>query len=330
MHGRQVIWREKGIAELQPIEVPQPAKDEVLVQSIVSLISPGTERAFFLGAPGAVFKFPNPPPGYSNVGEVTAVGEGVESVKVGDRIACPAGHLSHYTTPAASCLVLEPAISSEHATFFNLITIAMQAVRKSRVELGEPVVVIGAGMIGLFAMQLAKLQGALPVIIVDRDEGRARFATRLNADHAFAANDQLADQVATACAPTGPAVVIEASGTPPAVNLAFKLAGKFARVILLGSTRGDVDGVDVYRDVHYKGLTIIGAHNSTRPKQDSTGGRWTMNDDWRTTLRLLAAKRIVIDPLITDRYPAAQAVEAYDRLAKGDLTAQAMLLDWRA
>jgi threonine dehydrogenase-like Zn-dependent dehydrogenase len=124
-------------------------------------------------------------------------------------------------------------------------------------------------------------------------------------------------------------VVIEATGQPQAVVLAIQLAKRFGRVVILGSTRGSVDGINFYLDVHHKGLTILGAHNSSRPKQDSHPGWWTMADDWRTSLKLLEWKRVTVAPLITHRFAATDAPKAYDLLAKGDLHAMAMVLDWR-
>src|SRR6266542_4229042 len=77
MEGRRVCWPEHGRAELQGFEPRAPGPGEVLIESEVSLISPGTERAVFLGLPNAEGGFPSYP-GYSNVGRVAALGGGVE------------------------------------------------------------------------------------------------------------------------------------------------------------------------------------------------------------------------------------------------------------
>jgi threonine dehydrogenase-like Zn-dependent dehydrogenase len=329
MQARQVVWVQKGVAEVQWFKLPPLKEGEVLVRTHVSLISPGTERAFFLAMPNAVPEFPVRGPGYSNVGEIMAVGPKAQGLKIGQRVAAAAGHSSHYNIEASQCHLLPDGLSEEDAVFFNLIVIAMQGVRKARIELGEPVVIIGAGIIGLLVLQLAKLQGALPVVVVDKDVGRASFARKLGADATFGLGDRLPGEINRVCPPNGPAVVIEATGFPQPIVLAFQLARRFGRVILLGSTRGETEKVNFYRDVHQKGLTVIGAHNSTRPKQDSHPGWWSMADDFRTGFRLLELKRLNLAALSVPRFAAKDAARAYDHLAKGDLNAHAMMLDWR-
>lgn len=325
----RVVWTRKGVAAVEPFDMPSPKSGEVLIRTHTTLISQGTERAFFLGAPNAACEFPVRAPGYSNLGEVMQLGEGVEGLRVGQRIASGAGHASHAVMPATVCLPVADNVSDEEAVFFNLVTITMQAVRKARIELGEPVVVVGAGMIGLFAMQLAKLQGALPVVAVDKDPERVAFARKFGADVALVSDDKLPDALAKACAPRGAAVVIEATGIPAAVVQSIQLARRFGRVVILGSTRGDVNGLNFYLDIHHKGITILGAHNSTRPQHDSSPGFWTMRDDWQTSLKLMETKRLDVKPLVTHRFGWKDAVKAYELLARGDTTAQGMVLNWK-
>lgn len=325
----RVVWREKGVAAVESFDLPSLKETEVLIETRATLISQGTERAFFLGAPNAVCEFPVHGPGYSNVGEILQVGSRVEGLRVGQRVVSSTGHSSHVIAEAAVCAPVADNVADEDAVFFNLITITLQAVRKARIELGEPVVVLGAGMIGLFAAQLARLHGALPVIAVDKDRERVEFARRYGAEFALVSDDSLAGAVSRASAPRGPAVVIEATGIPAVIGQAIQMARRFGRVIILGSTRGDVNGLNFYRDVHYKGLTIIGAHNSTRPQQDSSPGFWTMRDDWQTALKLLELKRLDVRPLITHRFSWKDATKPYEILARGDATAQGMVLNWK-
>src|SRR5207244_4404281 len=75
-----------------------------------------------------------------------------------------------------------------------------------------------------------------------------------------------------------------------------------ARVVLLASTRG-VTEANFYRDVHQKGLVVLGAHASTVPPHDSSPGYWTRGDDTRTALRLLAAGRLEVAALTSERFP---------------------------
>lgn len=325
------MWPEKAVATIEEFPTPEPGEGQALIRTRVSLISPGTERAFFLGLPNAPCQFPTPAPGYSNVGEVVKLGPGVaaDSVKPGQNVVSAGGHASHITVAAADCHPLPEKACDEDAVFFNLATIALQAVRKARIELGEAVLVLGIGPIGLLAVQLARLNGALPVIAADRDVSRLKFAMGFGADDALVADDKLAEAVA-AKSDGGAAVVIEATGSPHAIVPAFQCAKRFGRVILLGSTRGETEKVNFYRDVHHKGLTIIGAHNfGSRPRQESSAAYWTARDDQRAVLRLLAAKRLNVAPLVTHRFAWKQAPEAYKLLASSDSAAQGMILDWK-
>ena len=101
MQGSQVVWPAKAVAAVEPLPVPTPKDNEALVRTRVTLISQGTERAWFLGLPGTVFPFPGPAYGYSNVGEVIALGAQVSGLRVGQRVASGAGHLSHFAMDAA-------------------------------------------------------------------------------------------------------------------------------------------------------------------------------------------------------------------------------------
>ncbi len=114
------------------------------------------------------------------------------------------------------------------AICINLASIALQGIRKARIELGEPVAVIGAGLIGLMALQLARLQGALPAISIDQDEGRLDFAAKSGADILLVANQEIGQQLAKELGGDGAAVVIEATGHPDAILSALACARPLA------------------------------------------------------------------------------------------------------
>jgi 2-desacetyl-2-hydroxyethyl bacteriochlorophyllide A dehydrogenase len=301
----------------------------LLIRSQRTLISPGTERAFFLGLPNTPGQYPHYP-GYSNIGQVVAVGDGVTGWTPGMGVANTAGHAAYVVTSAATSLALPDGLAAEDAVFFNLTAIAMQAVRKARIELGEPVAVIGAGLIGLMALQLARLNGGLPVLSADTDEGRLAFARLVHADATVRVDENVVDKVAGLCEGEGAAVVIEATGHPEAILTAFALARPGGRVVLLGSTRGETEQVNFYRDVHKKGLTVIGAHNSARPKVDSYPGWWVAQDDGHVALKLLASGRLAVRPLVTHSFSWQKAPQAYERLKQWDTSTLGMILDWEA
>lgn len=326
--NHQVIFTAPGMAVVEPQPMPVLERHQLLIRTRASLISPGTERAFFLSLPNTTQHYPHFP-GYSNIGEVIDCGAAVEGWAVGMRVASAAYHIAYPAVDANLCVPVPEAVSDEVAAFFNLTAIALQGVRKARIELGEPVAVIGAGLIGLLAMQLAKLNGALPVIAVDTDERRLAFARQVGVDATARVDDRLAETVAYLCDAPGAAVVIEATGHPEAIPTAFALARPGGRVILLGSTRGETEQVNFYRDVHKKGLTVIGAHNSARPLVESAPGWWIAQDDQRVALKLLALGRLAVQPLITHHFTWEEASQAYELLKQWDTHTLGMVLNWQ-
>jgi L-iditol 2-dehydrogenase len=334
MESLRVCWPDHGRAELAPFTLSDPKPGEVLIETEVTLISPGTERAFFLGLPNAEGRFPSYP-GYSSVGRVTAIGgetahDGSEgALKVGDRVVSGTSHAGHTVIPGDRCWRVPDGLAPEEAVYFNLASIALQGVRKARVELGEAVLILGLGLIGNMAMQLSRLHGGLPVIGLDLDAGRREIAATCGADVCFdptAANTS--EALAGETGGRGPAVVIEATGNAEAVNDALALAGMHARVVLLASTRG-VAETNFYRDVHRKGLVLYGAHAVIVPPHDSSPGYWTRSDNNQTVLRLLNGGRLQVGPLTSEVFPAQQAPRAYEVLASWRKDLLGMLLRWK-
>ncbi|MCY4079224.1 MAG: zinc-binding alcohol dehydrogenase [Caldilineaceae bacterium] len=324
----EVLFVERGVADLRECEMPSAGPGELLIRATVSLISSGTERAFLLGLANTSDKYPQRT-GYSHIGEVVEVGAGVEGWKVGDRVASRANHKLFASMPVASCNHVPNALTNERAAFFRLTSIAMQGVRKARIELGEPVAVIGCGPVGLLAAQLARLSGGLPVVSIDKDGRRLEFTAALGIDVALPADDEIKAALRTQCGEQDPALVVDATGHPEAIPAAFDLARFGGRVVLLASTRGDTEAVNFYRDVHKKGLTVIGAHESTRPRLDSAPGWWTHQADENTALRLLAGERLVVDPITTHRFDWRNAAVAYEMLARWEPGMMGTLLDWQ-
>lgn len=320
--------RQPSVIEIESFDPPAPQAGQVLIRTRASLISPGTERAFFLALPNTNATYPLYP-GYSNVGTIEALGAGIDGLRAGDRVASCAPHASHVIMDAARCVPVPDGLADDEATFFNLIAIAMQGVHKAHIELGEAVAVIGVGPIGNLALQLVRLNGGLPVIAIDQEPGRLAQAEQVGADVALTTDGDLPGAVRVATGADGAAVVIEASGAPSAIPTAFQIAATRGRVVLLGSTRGDTEGVNFYRDVHRKGLTIIGAHEITRPRFETLPGWWTQRDEHKIALKLLAMGRLQVKPLINLEFSWEQFPQAYARLAGWDRSISGMLIRWQ-
>lgn len=329
MKAQRVVWPDRAKVDVETFMLPPVGDDEVLVATECTLISPGTERAFLLGLPNAQGRYPTRP-GYSNVGRVVDIGKSVTDCEVGDRVASTQGHTSHFVTSPSRLLKITSAdVPAEEAVFFNLGAIALQGVRKARIELGEATLILGQGLIGLSAMQLSKLSGALPLIAADLTDSRLEISKRVGADYTFNPEDaDFAGQLGDATKGEGPAIVIEATGHPDAISTALDVAGRDARVVLLASTRGETPSVNFYRDVHKKGLILYGAHNSIRPRQESSPNFWTLEEDSFLMLSLIAQKRFNVIPLISHRVPGENAAKAYQLLMEWNPGLLGVVLQW--
>ena len=215
---KQVLQSQRR-GEVRLAEVPAPAcgAGGVLVSTRCSVISAGTERMLvelgkksLLGKARArpdlvrkvldtvrtrgvrataeqVFaKLDEPVPlGYSASGEVVEAGRGAAELQPGDRVAIAgAGYANHAEfnfVPRNLCAKIPEGVSYADAAFATIGAIALQGVRQAQPLIGERVVVIGLGLIGLLTVQILKANGCA-VLGVDPDEERAALATRLGAD----------------------------------------------------------------------------------------------------------------------------------------------------
>jgi 2-desacetyl-2-hydroxyethyl bacteriochlorophyllide A dehydrogenase len=296
-----LVSPEKGRVGLQELDVPEPGPNEVRVRTHASVVSAGTERAFVLGLDNAAAGFPFAP-GYCTAGVVEAVGPRVTRFAGGERVAGTLlGHRACGNVPADQLVPISDGVSFEEAAFLPLGVIALQGVRKARIEIAEAALVLGLGIVGQLALQVARVGGAFPAVGADRVAGRRERAAACGADRVLdAADPAWRQQLWDATGGQGPPVVIEATGYPEAVGDAFQAAASFGRVVLLGSTRG-ASTVNFYRDVHRKGLTVVGAHILANAQQESRPGFWTWLDDGAAFMRLLQGGRIRLAPLVTTR-----------------------------
>lgn len=322
-----VIVAAPGIVGLESAELPPLAADEVLIRTTKTLISPGTERALLLNLPGLNVQYPKAT-GYSHVGEVLEVGGAVDDLTVGDQVASRSRHASHVIAKAENCHKLDANFNDEEAAFFQLLAISLQAVRKTRLEVGEAAAVIGAGLVGLLALQVCRAAGALPVIAIDSDRKRLKRAERLGADLTEQAVETTEFLQTSSAQAEGVQVVIEATGNPAALETACQIASFGGRLALLGSSRGATESFDFYKQVHKRGLTLIGAHISTTYRLASAPGWWTQREEQRSALRLIQNGRVAVEPLITHRYSFQNIDAAYELLASWNHDAIGIVIDW--
>ena len=325
--GKRIVFKEKGLVGVEDFEINEPEQSQILIKTASSLISSGTETAFLMALPNTTGRFPMYP-GYSNAGVVAAVGTKTSKFKVEDRVVSREHHASHVLADEDDLIRIPEGLSFDEASFFALGSIALQGVRKAYIELGESVLVLGQGLVGNLALQLAKLSGGMPVIGVDMYDYRLGISEKCGADHVYnPSRADLEEAVNEATDGKGADVVIEATGNPKAISTALELAGKYGRVIILGSPRGTSE-VNFYSAVHKKGVSVIGAHEDMRPLYESSHGWWTERDDSPLVVKLIGKGLLRVRDLVTVKMSFRRATEAYKRLTESKDNTLGIILNW--
>lgn len=260
-------------------EVPVPAlqRGRVLVRTVASLISAGTERAAVeLVSKGLVQEARQRPDlvkavvakvknegllntfasvrdkmaasqalGYSAAGVIAAVPEDVSEFQAGDRVACAGvGYASHaevLSVPKNLCVHLPEAVSFESGAYGTLGAIALQGVRLAEPTLGESVVVIGLGLVGQLTVQQLKANGCR-VFGLDLDEARVALALELGADKALVSNESAAKEIEVWTKGHGADAVLITAATDSnqPIDLAARVSRLKGRVIVVGMTGMDI------------------------------------------------------------------------------------------
>lgn len=332
---KQIAFTRPNVAELIDVEKPCAGPGEIGVRTCYSALSAGTERANVTGDPncgggrGAERPWPRVL-GYSVSGIVEDVGEGVQDLKPGDRVIGFWGkHQQYNVYPRQNVVkILHDDISILDASFVFISNFSLAAIRKTRMEIGESCMVVGLGLLGLFAVQYAAIGGAYPVIALDFSQERRSLALKLGADYAFDPSDpDLLEKVRAVTEGKGANCVIEVTGNPDALNTALLCTARFGRVALLGCTRVPTT-VNFYNDVHFPGITLVGAHTMARPDYESSHGWWTTQDDCKAALRLLHAGKLNIDEIIHEVHSPVDCPEVYARLASDKNFPVGIAWDW--
>ena len=330
MKGRYVVFESVGKAVLKEFDVRKPGPGEVLLEQDYTIVSAGTERANLVGLPNTSGQFPYHP-GYSGVGRVISIGDGVEGVDLGDRVLAPfgGGHKTHVTLKGPFTVVRDERIESLDAAIVPIAAMGLQGVRKVRLEIGESAMVVGLGLLGVFAVQSAALSGAVPVIVSDFDPKRRELALTLGADYAFSPDEpDLGDKIRELTGGRGVDAIVEVTGAAVALQQALTFVRREGRVSLLGCTRISDADIDFYKYVHHPGVSLIGAHTMVRPKVDSYPGYWTARDDYRALLALMAVGKMKTRPIISEVVSPEEAPAIYARLAEVKQPPLGIAFDW--
>lgn len=314
---------------------PAPARGELLIRTRRTLISTGTELTVLAGGYAAdsawaqyCGKFPFDP-GYNNVGVVEAAGEGVDAAWVGRRVASYGPHAAWVVQAAASVHRIPDAVPDERAAFWTIAEIVMNGVRRGGVQWGEAAAVCGLGLLGQLAVRFCLHAGARPVIAVDVADARLRLLPR---DPAVASvNPAQTDAAAAARTATRGRmadVVFEVTGNADLIPGQFALLRPQGRYVVLSSPRGATPNFNFHDLCNAPSFTIIGAHNSSHPPQETPATPWTKARHVELFFDLVAEGKIEVDSLVSHRATAQKAPELYAMLLKDRSRAMGVVLEW--
>jgi len=262
--------------------------------------------------------------GYSGAGIVAARHETVRDLAIGERVAyCGEGTGHGERILAGRTLVarVPEGVDLEQACFAALGSIAMNAVRIASISLGDVVAVIGQGLVGQLVSQLARLQGAV-VVALDLKPERAELAKRLGADYAIAGS-AARESIAALTGGRGADCVIVAAAAKndgPA-RQALEICRDRGRIVVVGAVALNLPWNEMYLKEIQLFMSRAYGPGSYDAGYESQGRdypvsyvRWTENRNMEEFLRLVAAARIDVRPLITHRFRLEDAPRAYQTI----------------
>jgi 2-desacetyl-2-hydroxyethyl bacteriochlorophyllide A dehydrogenase len=313
--------------QIREYPTPEPSARQIRVRTLYSGISAGTELAMYRGTnpylekqwdaetalflPGqSTFDYPVDVWGYSEAGEIDALGEEVTELEVGEVVWGSWCHRSHAVLPAGNLLghVLPPGLDPIVGTFDRVGAVALNAVLASDACVAETVVVFGMGVIGLLTTQLLVAQGA-DVIAVDRVPYRLQLARKFGATPLSADNGDLALAVRDLTQGRGADRVIELTGAYAALHQAIRVAGVDGAVIAAGFYQGPATALALGEEFHHNRVTLVSSQIGSLPP--ALRERWSRERLHQTVIKLCAAGRIDPMPLVSHVIPATSAAEAY-------------------
>ncbi len=357
---KQIIQSFKtGETILEEVPAPVVKRGHVLIQTTRTLVSLGTERMLVefgkanmlqkamqqpervkqvlgkIKTDGlkptltAVFnKLEQPLPlGYCNVGKVIAVGDGVEGFAIGDRVASNGAHAEFVCIPKNLVAHIPDNVSDEEAAFTVIGAIGLQGIRLCDPQLGETIVVVGLGLIGLITAELLIANGCR-VIGIDLDANKIAIAKKKGIIAINPADGTDAVKFVTGITDSVGAdgVIITASAkTDEIIADAAKMSRKRGRIILVG-----VIGLDISRaDFYEKELTFQVSCSYGPGRYDDSyekGGidyplpfvRWTEQRNFQAVLQMISTGRLVVSSLITERIALNDYEKIYGNIGSAE------------
>ncbi|PXY19164.1 zinc-dependent alcohol dehydrogenase [Prauserella muralis] len=306
------FWlRAPGHGELRPVELPEPGPEDVLVRTVYSGVSRGTETLVFRGevpasqhelmrAPFQDGGFPAPVKyGYLNVGVVE---HGPDALR-GRTVFCLYPHQTHYVVPASAVTVVPETVPPGRAVLAGTVETAVNALWDAAPLLGDRVAVVGAGMVGCSVARLLARFPGVRVQLVDVDPDRAGVAGRLGVEFA------VPERAEGECD-----LVVHASATEQGLGRSLELLAPEGTVVELSWYGDRRVGVPLGEFFHSRRLVLRGSQVGTVART-----RRGFAERLGLAMELLADE--AFDALVTGESPFAELPDVLAKLAAGELPA---------
>ncbi|HAI11800.1 MAG TPA: alcohol dehydrogenase [Phycisphaerales bacterium] len=332
MKSKRIIFDAPFSVQLQDEQIALDPLPEhgVALQTRYTLISAGTDIACLSGME-SWFKLPGTP-GYTAVSQVVGVGSAVRNLTPGDRVYHFGSNRQYQVVSDSELLLKLPEnIDERLVPFTRLATIAMTAIRVVPVELGDTVAVTGLGLVGNFAVQLAKLSGA-KVIGIDPSPARRALAKQCGADVVLdPTNGSAVQEVLRRTDQQGVHALIEASGMSRVLADSLPMVARYGQAVLLGSPRAEfvTDITPLYRQSHVgRCVTIKGASEWRLPVKMDAHVKHSIERNSQIVLDLMAQDKLMVEPLLTHTFYPEQAAEAYHGVRMDKDQYMGVVFDW--
>lgn len=260
--------------------------------------------------------------GHQFCGEVAEVGSGVKEFKVGDRVvARGAGAYAEYVAIKTRLMErkmvfsLPNEITYEQASLIEPLSIAVDIIRRCSLKLGDVVVILGAGPLGLFILQCAKASGAKKIYVTETSDLRIKKARELGADEVInPMKDDPLQKIYELTSGLGPDIVFDCAGKSETLRQMIAMLPRRGKGIIVASYEKTVE-IDL-NAVMLKSLNIIGALAGWPPED------WEpRSDPFEIAIDFIKTGRVSVDPLITSIVALENINKAFMALLKGEQVA---------
>jgi len=343
-----------GETILEDYPVPYVGSGSVLIQTSHSLVSLGTERMLvefgrasliekarqqpekvnqvldkikadgLLPTMEAVFnKLGQPIPlGYCNVGKVIAVGKGVSEFAIGDRVASNGPHSEVVSVPKNLVVKIPDSVSDEDATFTVIGSIGLQGIRLLKPQLGETIVVIGLGLIGLITCQLLKANGC-NVIGIDLDQSKCNLAKKWGINTLNPKTNIPLKSVLDITQGLGADGVLITASTKSndVISQAAQMSRKRGRIILVGVVGLNINRADFYeKELSFQVSCSYGPGRYDDQYEQKgidyplSFVRWTEKRNFKAILDAIKNGSLNVKDLITEKVPLVDYDKIYHNM----------------